>query len=645
MEEPSSKGTPEQGFNKLDLSQLQDFRFGTQWTETKPTTGPRRENERDPGTRRSGRRTGENPSRGERGGQEHRDRRGFRRPAGQAPAEPAPGREQGGKDRPSDGLRQERPPRGEPLKRRQDRSEREPREKLRPQHDHRPYQSPWFNVAFYPEDTRFSVLVKTMRASCRTFELFEIARLIIDKPDRYVVAVTRKPAAEAPLPGASAAGSPAADETTSTPASPAGASSAPTAGTAANRPPRSSNPIYVAAPDGLPFESEEAAIDHVMSRHLGRYFDTAVVEIDPPKGNFPHINRCTLTGELLGPSNYHLYQQTVQQHHAAHFPHMPFERFRERIETVRDPEVVAQWLEKMKKITRHTLKPGAEGGPAPTADSLEDARKLLLAQGGDKVVKAVESARFPGKALETLPRGEIRRAIEGHWDRQRRFPLDTANTLRGRLRREGFTIFKKGAKGVSYVCAVRRKFRTPGQVFADSIGALISFLETNPMTRVKELPVRLLGITPPPMVSTPQLSMGSTPPVPAAARPDGTSAPAEPAAPPAESTGNPLTPGEQEKLKRLAMDLRWLVTEGYVTEFADGRLFAPPPMAESRAKAAASAEGEEHDPDSFPEVPAEPAAAEPAAPAAALAAAPAGETPSDPVSSPIPSKDEQPPAA
>ena len=64
-----------------------------------------------------------------------------------------------------------------------------------------------------------------------------------------------------------------------------------------------------------------------------------------------------------------------------------------------------------------------------------------------------------GKALDTMPRGEILMAIEGAYERQLRFPLDTANQLRGRLRREHFTIFKKGSKGVSYVCAVKRKFR------------------------------------------------------------------------------------------------------------------------------------------------------------------------------------------
>ena len=38
----------------------------------------------------------------------------------------------------------------------------------RPQQDYRPYLSPYFNLAFYPDDTGFSALVKAMRASCRT---------------------------------------------------------------------------------------------------------------------------------------------------------------------------------------------------------------------------------------------------------------------------------------------------------------------------------------------------------------------------------------------------------------------------------------------------------------------------------------------
>ena len=458
-----------------------------------------------------------------------------------------------------------------------------------------PYESPFFSATFYPEDTSFNTLVQTIRKTCRTIELFEIARTVVAKTDRFVVVVTRRPTAES--------AAPAADEA---------AKSAKAA-------------FYISVPDTLPFESDAAAVAHVLANHLDKFFEKAEVEVDPPKGNYQVINKCTITGELLGPPNYHRYAQIVQQHHAAKVAGMSFEAFRGRIETIRDPEVVNQWLEKMKKTTRYTWKlsgaaakpaavsvPAAEAAPAadgvtvadsasasateaapsaPSFDSLEDARVFLLTEARDKVVRTTEAARFHGKIAETLPPGEIRRAVEGALERQRKFPLDTANALRGRLRREHFTIFKKGSKGVSYVCAVKRKFRVPGQTFADSIGALISFIEGHAMIRASELAKKFLGITVP-------VKATEVTPVPVPAATEGAqAAEAIPVATPVEPT---LTAEERAKIVRLQGDLMWLVREGYVTEFIDGRLFAPPPVAEARKK---EVEVEEHDPENFPEVP------------------------------------------
>jgi hypothetical protein len=638
MEEPPAKETPASGLNKIDLSQLQDFRFGTQWTEVKPVPGARREREREREPRRDGPERGEGRPRDAGGAEARRDRRSFRKPAG-APADlPPPA---GGESRPGFGRPDPGRPAGGPHggygPRREGGTERR-WSGPRPHQEQRPYQSPYFNVAFYPEDAGFSALVKAMRASCRTFELFEIARLILGKFERFVVVVTRNYPEAGLAPGAPEA--PAAAE------APAGTATGAEGGAAAPAP--SAVPVFVAVPDGMPFETEEAAIAHVLHQHLERFFDLAMVEVEPPKGSFPFVNRCTLSGELLGPPNYHRYQQIVQQHHATRYARMPFEEFREHIETVRDPAVVNQWLEKMKQVMRYTWKPAVEGEVAAVFDQLNDARSHLLATARNRMVKAVESARFHAKLLELLPPGEIHRAVEGQLERQRRFPLDTANALRGRLRREGFTIFKKGAKGISYVCAVKRKFRVPGQSFAEGINVLITFLEANPMIMVKELPVKLLGITPPATGSTPPmpaLSM-STPPManftppmaplaaePAASAP--TPAPAEPAiAPPPPALPPPvLTPEEHEKLRRMTMDLRWLVQEGYVTEFADGRLFAPPPMVEAHSKVREAAEGEEPDLESFPEAP---GAAEPPV----AAESPAG-TPTEPppAESPAPATD------
>ena len=159
--------------------------------------------------------------------------------------------------------------------------------------------------------------------------------------------------------------------------------------------------------------------------------------------------------------------------------------------------------------------------------------------------------------------------------RQLRFPLDTANQLRGRLRREHFTIFKKGSKGVSYVCGVKRKFRVTGQVFGESIGSLISFIEEHPLVKAGELASKMLGI----------------------------GAPAE---------GASVTQEQREKIMRMQSDLIWLVREGYVTEFIDGGLYAPPVMVEARKR---EVESEDVDPENFPEAPASHESQPPQAPA------------------------------
>ncbi|MEN9403365.1 MAG: hypothetical protein RL091_2068 [Verrucomicrobiota bacterium] len=605
----------EQGLNKIDLSQLQTFNFGTQWTEVKPVSPGRRERDFDRGERRDRGGPGQ--------GAPRPDRRGFRKPAG-APGGPgAPageGQPQGDRprfDRGPGGPRRES--RGEPRGEfRGDRREGGGGQSF----DRAPYISPYFTATCYPEDTGFAAIVKAVRASCRTFQLFEITKAVLEKNDRFVVVIqrTRPQAAE---------------------------------GQPAGKP----EPLYMSLPDHLPFDTEDAAIQHVLANNLGAFFETSEVEIDPPKGSYPIINKCGVTGDLLGPPNYHRYQQILQQHYAAKIKGMSFDRFRDNIVSVREPEVAAAWLEKMKKTTRYTWKqpvaknattppievaasaegeaapsaetpaseapsapaseaPAAEAPAAPAAvsfDNIEEARIHLLTHARDRVVRTVETVRFHGKNIEKLPAGEIRRALEGHVERQRRFPLDTANALRGRLRREGFTIFKKGSRGVSYVCAVKRRFRVPGQVFSETISALIDFIEKHPMVQVKDLPKIYLGIDLPSEAPAAPVVEGAAPV----------------AAPVPE-----LATEQAEKLRKMSNDLRWLVMEGYVTEFADGKLFAPPATAPQTSKKSDSGD-EEHDPVDFPEAPVAAAPAQPksepvetpVAASEASVAEPAAETP------------------
>lgn len=369
-----------------------------------------------------------------------------------------------------------------------------------------------------------------MRQSLRTYELFEVARLILEKPDRYQIGL-RFHGNEAGQHGV--------------------------------------RPLYQSVPDGLPFLSEEAAVDHVMRNHLDLFFAVEEVEVDPPKGNFQFIARCTLTGEFLSPPNYHRYQPILLQYHQERFPDMPFDRFRSQIETVKDEEAIGQWLQSMTKQTRFRVVGGAEG-EGETLDSPEAARVYLLRQGKEKVVQPVKSLKFSGKLIDALSSPDIRPYVVAFVEHQKRFPLDTANTLRGRLRRQHFFIYKKGSRGVSLVCAVKRKFRQPNQVFSDSVQALINFLEANDQIHASELSEKFLGFSLP-----------------------------------GEGEERVIDAEEQAKIKRLSLDLRWLLSEGYVTEYSDGRLSVHPVAAQGGEKKPSAKAKAGDESSSIPDKPAE----------------------------------------
>ncbi len=357
-------------------------------------------------------------------------------------------------------------------------------------------------VDFVPEEIGFRALCRAMKANSITYDLFDIARILLRKPERHTVVI---------------------------------------------RPLQDSNEeddpgrgwLYVVKADGMPFLDESAAVGHALSRCLDHCFTAETVEAEPPRGIFNVVRRCGITGELLGPPNYHRYKQITRDHHANRLSNMPFHKFESRIETVKDEAVIQAWVEKMKTLTRYALKP--EFGGERVFQEAELARAYVRVHLKDKLVGRVKHLRLEGRQTRKLVDPLIKANIEFFRDRQIRFPLDTANGLRGRLRGQNFFLYKKGSKGVSYVCAVKRKFRDPDQIFSDRVQKIIEFLEAHPGIPIKEFTEQYLefGI------------FGK------------------------ESEPAPeLTEEQKERLKALRVDFRWLLKEGYISEYADGRVFA-----------------------------------------------------------------------
>jgi len=533
-EKPSDKPSVPAKKQALDLNALSGLDFGPNWAD-----------ENKAQTRKSSGSRDEPKSRHARSGM-HRDRR----PSGNR-SSTGGGRTLGG------GHGEGRPPRGP-----ESRGRRSQNERGRP--PAREFFQPTVAVDLYPQDEAFEALVKRLRATARTYQLFEIAHLLLEKPERYVVVVSNKPANK---------GEPV-------------------------------KPLFYSVIGHLPFESEDAALNHVMTNHLDQFFDIEAIEVDPPKGNFQMVNRCGITGELLGPPNYHRYQEFLQRHYNTRITGMSFDRFVSKIETVKEQEQIDAWVESMKKGARYTVKDHSEGEPE-SVESLEAVRHFLLQHRKDKVVGSGDSIRFAGRDIQHLPQGDIRRSVEAYVEQQLHFPLDAANNIRGRLRRHKFTVYKKGSKGVSYVCAVKRKFREAGSSFTDSIRHLIEFIESNPNTPASKLPKLYIGIDTekqkPEVLAVTEAEVAAAAaakqvaeaekekeaatqaePAPEASTPVG-AAPDAAASTDATPTAA-LSEEEQKRLNQLMLDLRWLITEGYVTEYGDGRLFAPPPMPEPKKK-------------------------------------------------------------
>lgn len=458
-----------------DLEALRGLSFGTDWSAANSGSSTRKSgSDRAPRSDRSG---SPRPAKDRR---PSRDRRSA--PAGESSS---------GEDRPRFGGQRDH----------SHRPAREPRE----------YFQPLVEVQFQPNETVFETLANAMRQSMRTYELFEIARLILGKPERHEIQLR-------PL----------------------------TPETKAEKPEdKSPSTLYLSVPDQLPFLREDSAVEHVLKNHLEKFFTTEEVELEAPKGNFQFVTRCTLTNEVIGPPNYHLYTQLLQQHHAARASHLPFDTFRNRLETVREEEVIQAWVDQMKKGTKYTLVEElriseSEDSPVPAFTSLDDARSYLLKEHAERVVKAVKSVRIDGVAVESIADEGIRKSIAWSLERQDRFPMDTANIMRSRLRRQRFYIYKKGSKGISYVCAVRRRFRQPDQVFAESVQKLLQFLESNPYLPAADLAEKYLGL-PKPVDEAGKKELAAKP-----------------------------------EFKTMLTDLRWLLNEGYLMEYSDGRLFLPP---------------------------------------------------------------------
>ena len=107
--------------------------------------------------------------------------------------------------------------------------------------------------------------------------------------------------------------------------------------------------------------SRDEALRHLWRADWrGKFYDEVKVESEAPKGSFNSVARCGISDEILGPPNYHGYQEKLAALHRERFANMPFQTYKAKVRMEHGEEAVEAWLESMKTVTRWKIAEPAE---------------------------------------------------------------------------------------------------------------------------------------------------------------------------------------------------------------------------------------------------------------------------------------------
>lgn len=406
-----------------------------------------------------------------------RERNHPRKPSGQErPRQMAPQRTERSQPRTGD-----RPPRPQGHFARRD----EPRPEVEPA----PVQ-----IDFLPEERAFSKIIQQIKSGHVAYPLFGLARMFLERPERHSIRVRSL------------------DNHTM---------------------------IYQLGDRGAVAMDASALERIAFNETKDTYYETQIIEKEPIKGNFTSVARCTLSGKLLGPTNYHAFQPQLRALYEQRFSRrMTFEEYRRTIEIASDPQAVEQWKEEARKVVTYRTK----NEPEPVVfESLSAVEQHFRTHYLATVVHPCLAAELPGDMIRHLPDRNIIAAVRKARDRENRFPAQMAGALRHGLNQAGLHVFRH-KKRILYISTARPQVFDPNQAsVSPSLSAILSTIRSYPRIARKQLAEKVLSKL-----------IGQKP---------------------IDEAGEEY----QHARTSLATDLIWLAKAGHIIEFADGTLDLPLP--------------------------------------------------------------------
>ena len=325
-----------------------------------------------------------------------------------------------------------------PEQRRPDSRRPERRDDQRPPRE-APPPLPQVAVRFLPHAPAFESVIAQIKSGMVTYSVFALARLFLDKPERYAVE----------LKGAEGV------------------------------------TLYQLGEHGAVATDQRLLESNAFATARDEFYSVEETQSEPLKGNFTNVARCRLSGTLLGPTNHHSYQPQLRNLYEQRFSRrMSFQDYQRQVEITSDPGAVEQWKEQARSVTTYTTK-AVE--PPVTFTSAADAERHFRQTHLPTLIRSAQELTISGVLSRQLQDRGLGRVIEDAWSAEIRSPSRMMQELAAGLRPAGLNIFRH-RRGMLFVSPFRiRTFGHERTGVSASINGILERLTESPGINRKQL--------------------------------------------------------------------------------------------------------------------------------------------------------------
>ncbi len=226
--------------------------------------------------------------------------------------------------------------------------------------------------------------------------------------------------------------------------------------------------------DDAVFLTKEECLTHAAdSEWIKELYKSEEVVVEAPAGNFQNIAKCGFSGELLGPTNFHGYQDQVLDLHKTKFSNMSLENYKSRIVTESGDDVVNLWKESMTKRVIYKLVADESVTFYNRSAMLQHFSSDTINEVYNKTHKAQVPSEIEAKKLSPSLLTNLKEVIKD----QRRYPGALSSFLCRQLSGRQLAVFKW--QGKLHCGPSRPHTLLEGEIMAERPGKIYGWINEN----------------------------------------------------------------------------------------------------------------------------------------------------------------------